>query len=185
MSVDPPGAERYAINLSGTSINDQYFLEFLVREIESSGVSPRRLCFEITETAAIANFTWAGRFISVLRGMGCQFALDDFGAGVSSLAYVRRLPFDYVKIDGAFIKGMVIDPVQRAIVESIQRVGRLMGVKTVAEGVEDASTLEALRSIGVDYAQGYFVHRPTPFYTREDYTREDAADPEAQASRSA
>ncbi|MBT9540477.1 EAL domain-containing protein [Thiobacillus sp.] len=149
-----------AINLSGASLNDSSLIEF-VRDIQAStGMPWERVCFEITETVAIRNLHMAISLVNELRNMGCKFALDDFGSGLSSFAYLKSLPVDYLKIDGSFIMDIVSDPVDRAMVEAIREVSRIMGVKTVAEWVENEETAEVLRTIGIDYAQGYFFGRP-------------------------
>lgn len=156
----PPVA--YSINISGQSLGEEGFLGFVLEEFRTLEVRPPAVCFEITETAAIANLAHAIRFISSLRELGCQFALDDFGTGLSSFAYLRTLPVDYVKIAGSFVAGMADNSVDRAMVESIHRIGHVMGMKTIAESVENDATLEQLRNIGVDYAQGYRIGRPEP-----------------------
>ncbi len=153
---------RFAINLSGQTLSEESFLEFVIQELFTSGVDARRICFEITETAAITKLDGAMRFITALKAKGCCFVLDDFGSGLSSFAYLRDLPVDYLKIDGEFVQGMVADRVKRALVESIHQIGNVMGIKTIAECVENAETLEALRSLGVDYAQGFYLARPQP-----------------------
>jgi len=155
-------AECYAINLSGQSLGDDTFLDYVSGELDAAGVAPERLCFEITETAAVANLRSAQRFITTLRKRGCKFALDDFGSGLSSFAYLKRLPVDYLKIDGRFVKDMLEDPVDHAMVESINQLGHVVGVQTIAEFVENAAILERLGRLGVDYAQGYGIHRPEP-----------------------
>ena len=152
----------FAINLSGQSIGEESFLDYVARELESSGIPPHRICFEITETAAVGNLARATRFIAVLKGLGCRFVLDDFGSGLSSFAYLKNLRVDFLKIDGEFVRDMAGSSVQRALVESINQIGHVMGIRTIAEAVEDEATLEALREIGVDYAQGYAVAAPEP-----------------------
>ncbi|HET9226294.1 MAG TPA: EAL domain-containing protein [Thermoanaerobaculia bacterium] len=152
----------FAINLSGQSIGDEYFLEYVLQEMELTGVEPTRICFEITETAAVGNLTQAMRFIEVLKSLGCRFVLDDFGSGLSSFAYLKNLPVDFLKIDGAFVRDMVGNPVQRALVESIHQIGQVMGIRTIAESVENRATLEALKEIGVNYVQGYGLSLPEP-----------------------
>ena len=151
---------RFAVNISGQSLGDEAFLSFAVDEVERSGIPGDRLCFEITETAAVARLTKALRFMSVFQRMGCRFSLDDFGTGVSSFAYLRNLPVDYVKIDGEFVRDMTRDPIQQALVQSVNGIAHTMGVETVAESVEDEATLESLRDLGVDLAQGYWIDRP-------------------------
>lgn len=152
-----------AINLSGQSLCDDRFLNFVVDELSQAGVTPSQLCFEITETAAIANLSRAMRFISTLKGMGCRFALDDFGSGLSSFTYLKNLPVDYLKIDGAFIKDMMNDPIDHAMVESINQIGHVMRIQTIAEWVESETILRELKKIGVDYAQGYAISAPQPW----------------------
>ena len=150
----------FSINLSGQSLGDMNFLQYVVDEFVRTGIVAKRICFEITETAAIANIGRAKDFISVLKKRGCCFALDDFGSGMSSYAYLKNLDVDYLKIDGAFVKDMVQDPVDFAMVESINRIGHVMGIQTIAEFVEDETILEKLLEIGVDFAQGYGIHKP-------------------------
>jgi diguanylate cyclase (GGDEF)-like protein/PAS domain S-box-containing protein len=153
---------RFAINVSGQSLGVDGFLGQVVNEFETSGVAPGRVLFEITETAAIGNLRNALRFISVLKEMGCRFVLDDFGRGLSSFGYLQNLPVDYLKIDGEFVRRMLTDPIQAALVALIHEIGDVMGLRTIAESVEDEETLEALTRIGIDYAQGFFIARPEP-----------------------
>jgi EAL domain-containing protein (putative c-di-GMP-specific phosphodiesterase class I) len=123
-------------------------------------VAPQRLCFEITETAAVADFTRANTFIESLSALGCRFALDDFGSGVSSFAYLKNLPVHYLKIDGMFVRDIASDATSRALVRSINEVGHAMGKRTVAECVENDAILACLREVGVDYVQGFHIGRP-------------------------
>ncbi len=153
---------RFAINLSGQSVGDESFLDYVLAEIEATGISPERIFFEITETAAVSNLAKAMHFIRVLKGLGFRFVLDDFGSGLSSFAYLKNLQVDYLKIDGTFVRDMIGSSVQRALVESIHQIGQVMDIRTIAESVEDRTTLEALREIGVDYAQGYGLSMPEP-----------------------
>jgi len=152
----------FSVNLSGQSLGDETFLEHVLAELDGSGIDPRRLCFEITETAAIANLASALRFISSLRALGCRFVLDDFGSGFSSFSYLKNLPVDFLKIDASFAHQLAADPIQRALVEAIQQIGRVLGMKTIAEGIEDEDTLEVVRGLGIDYGQGFALHRPAP-----------------------
>jgi len=154
--------ETFSVNLSGQSLGEEGFLDATQEVLESCGIDPRRVCFEITETAAIAHLPSALRFISALRAQGCRFVLDDFGSGFSSFAYLKNLPVDFLKIDASFIHQLATDPIQRALVESIQQIGRVLGMQTIAEGVEDQETLEVLIDLGVDFAQGFLLHRPSP-----------------------
>lgn len=150
------------INLSGQSLNDDKFLDFVtgqIRRLDGLGI---KIGFEITETAAIANLSRAMRLMGALKEMGCVFALDDFGSGMSSFAYLKNLPVDKIKIDGVFVRDMLFDRVDYAMVEAINRIGHLMGIQTVAEFVENDAILQKLKELGVDYAQGYGIHRPEP-----------------------
>lgn len=151
---------RYTINLSGASINKPKFVDGLEEMLRRSSVPCEVICFEITETAAIANLTSAAKSIRQLKNLGCQFALDDFGSGMSSLAYLKHLPVDYLKIDGSFVRNIHRDPVDRAMVESCNHIAHVMGLKTIAEYVENQRILQVLREIGVDYAQGDAVAEP-------------------------
>ncbi|TDF81170.1 EAL domain-containing protein [Pseudomonas sp. H9] len=152
-----------AINLSGSSIGDDKFLEYLKRLFGEYAIPPHMICFEITETSAIANLGSAIRFINELKSLGCRFSLDDFCAGMSSFAYLKHLPVDFLKIDGSFVKDMLDDPVNRAMVEVINHIGHVMGKRTIAEFVETPLIEQALQDIGVDYAQGYLIERPQVF----------------------
>ena len=151
-----------AINLSGPSLDDDGLLEFVKAQMQQHGIPPQQICFEITETSAIGNLSNATRLIQTLRAMGCRFALDDFGVGMSSLTYLKQLPVDYLKIDGGFVRDMLQDKGNHAMVEMINRIGHILGKKTVAEFVESREIAEALKAMGVDYAQGYSIARPRP-----------------------
>lgn len=151
-----------AVNLSATSFNDDMFPGFVREQFERYGMPPQALCLEITETSAIANLNKASHFMGELTKLGCSFALDDFGSGMSSFAYLKDLPVHYLKIDGAFVRGMDQNPVNHAMVEAIAHIASVMGIETVAEFVEDAALIEKLAVLGVDYAQGYGIHKPEP-----------------------
>lgn len=161
---EQPG--RYSINLSAQSLSDDHFLDYVVTLIKEFDINPNSLCFEITETTAIADLPRAMVFISTLKGMGCRFSLDDFGSGLSSFGYLKNLPVDYIKIDGSFVKDMVENPIDRAMVEAINQIGHLMDMETVAEFVTNEATQEILRKLGVDYAQGYYIAKPGPLNDR-------------------
>ena len=148
-----------AVNLSGTSINDEDFLEFVLARLSNEQVA-RSLCFEITETAAVASLTKATFLIKELRARGCRFSLDDFGSGVSSFMYLKTLPVDFLKIDGHFAEKVATDVVDRSMVEAITKIGRAMDVATIAEKVESAEVLQVLKQIGVDYIQGFHLAEP-------------------------
>lgn len=152
------------INLSGQSLGDDHFLEFVIEQFHEADVLPECVCFEITETAAISNLTRAMHFIDMLHGMGCRFALDDFGSGVSSFGYLKNLRVDYLKIDGSFVRDMVRDTVDFAMVDSINQIGHVMGLKTIAEFAESDAILDALRELQVDYAQGNAIGAPIPLH---------------------
>jgi diguanylate cyclase (GGDEF)-like protein/PAS domain S-box-containing protein len=149
-----------SINLSGTSLNDDHFLEFLISELQAYDLSPGAVCFEITETAAISNLANVVHFMREFRARGCQFSLDDFGSGLSSFMYLKNLPVDYLKIDGQFIQNVTTDHVDRSMVEAITQIGHAMGIKTIAERVESAEVLQCLAQIGVEYAQGIYIAAP-------------------------
>ncbi len=149
-----------AINLSGQSISDKKVLQTVVELVGKTGIAPERLCFEITETAAIANLNKTAVFIRALKNIGCRFALDDFGSGMSSFSYLKTLPVDYIKIDGSYVKDLMTDPLNQSLVEAINQISHAMGMQTVAEFVEDQETLELLARIGVDFAQGFGVSYP-------------------------
>lgn len=165
--AEHPADEGLSINLSGQSLGDDGFLNFVEEQLRATRLSPRRLCFEITETAAIANWNRATHFIAALRVLGCRFALDDFGSGMSSFGYLKSLAVDFIKIDGAFVRDMIDDEVDYAMVEAVNRIGHVMGIRTTAEYVENDQILEKLRELGVDFAQGFGIHAPEPLANAE------------------
>src|SRR5271166_506435 len=149
-----------SINLSGQSLGDDKFLPYVIDQFHRSGLDATKICFEITETAAIASFSQANRFIHALKELGCKFALDDFGTGLSSFGYLKHFPVDYLKIDGSFVREILRDPIDREMVRSINEIGHLTGKQTIAEFAENAEIIQMLTSLGVDYAQGYGVAQP-------------------------
>jgi len=153
-----------SINLSGQSLTDEKFLPFVVDQFQTSGIDGSLICFEITETAAIASYSQANRFIYALKDIGCKFALDDFGTGLSSFGYLKHFPVDFLKIDGSFVKEILHDPIDREMVRSINEIGHLTGKQTIAEFAENTEIITMLRGMGVDYAQGYGVSKPKPLH---------------------
>ncbi|MEO1131142.1 MAG: EAL domain-containing protein [Cyanobacteria bacterium J06639_1] len=151
----------YSVNLSGASLNDDRFLDFVRTQLQTHAIEPEFICFEVAETAAIANLSKASRFIRELKALGCAFALDDFGSGMSSFSYLKQLPVDYLKIDGNVIREIAADPLAAAVVESVHQIGHIMGIQTVAECVETDVALAKLQQIGIDFAQGYAIAAPT------------------------
>jgi len=152
----------FAINLSGASLKDPEFRRMLLSRLQGNPDIGPNLCFEITETAAIGNLSVVNEFIDAMRGFGCSFALDDFGSGLSSFTYLKNLKVDYLKIDGAFVRDIASNAIDYSMVDAVHRIGKQMGLKTVAEYVESEQTLALLRQIGVDYVQGNGVHAPEP-----------------------
>ncbi|HZT03176.1 MAG TPA: EAL domain-containing protein [Steroidobacteraceae bacterium] len=150
-----------AVNLSGTSLNEQSFIDFVLQQVGDATLA-QALCFEITETAAVTNLSNATFVMRELKARGCKFSLDDFGTGLSSFMYLKTLPVDYLKIDGQFISHIADDAVDRSMVEAICKVGKALGIETVAECVDSQAVLDELRRIGIDYAQGYFLAKPEP-----------------------
>ncbi len=150
----------YSINLSGASLNDDTMLKYIFSQFEKHGVAGERICFDITETAIIGNLAKAKYFMQETRKLGCRFSLDDFGSGLSSFTYLKNLPVDYLKIDGSLIKDIATDPIDLAMVNAINEVGHVMGIKTIAEFVESDLIFAKLRAIGVDYGQGHAVGKP-------------------------
>ncbi len=160
MAEDPDAEGFYSVNISGTTLSDNDFPHFVQRAFRHYRVPARRLCFEITETATITNLGHAVDFFREIRSLGCSVALDDFGSGLSSFGYLRRIPIDYLKIDGQFVRALLTDEVDQAVVESIHRVAKAMGIRTVAEFVETHELAARLREVGIDYGQGYGLHVP-------------------------
>jgi len=157
-----PAGRSVAINIAGQTLGDAEFLEFVVDCLDHTGASPTDICFEITESSVVANLDHARRFIEVLHGMGCEFALDDFGSGLSSFANLRTLPMDYLKIDGSFIHNLAADSVNQAMVAAMIDLSRSLNFRVVAEQVEDQSSLDAVKSMGIDFVQGFIIARPQP-----------------------
>ena len=158
----------YAINISGVTLGDRKFVNYVADELVHHGIDPACICFEITETSAIANLHDAKFFIDSFRKLGCRFSLDDFGTGMSSIAYLKHFPVDYLKIDGSFVREMLSSSVDRAMVEMITKTAKILGMEVVAEFVERREILDALKLIGVDYAQGYAIGKPAPFERLQD-----------------
>ena len=180
-------AERHArgeeltleVNLSGLSIGDPELLELVSRELERSGVNPDNLIFEVTETAAVVNMTRAGQFARDLTRLGCRFTLDDFGAGYGSFYYLKHLPFDFLKIDGEFVKGCTTSDTDRLLIKAAVDIATGMGKQTIAECVGDDETVRVLRELGVDYGQGYHLGRPSPLAATEGAAKRSESKPTA------
>jgi EAL domain-containing protein (putative c-di-GMP-specific phosphodiesterase class I) len=170
------GEARYtlAINLSGTSLSEDRFLRFVIDELESQNLPHGAICFEITETAAISNLARVIHFMQTLKKLGCLFSLDDFGSGLSSFTYLKNLPVDYLKIDGEFVRGMDTDEVCHAMVSAIHELGRVIGIRTIAEYVENGRSIEMLTAMGVDFAQGYAIAKPAPLAELADEDQRSA-----------
>lgn len=155
--------KMYAINFSAQALSNEEFLAYVIEKMQFYRCQPSTLCFEITENIALADLQHVTKFITTFKELGCRFSMDDFGSGLSSFGYLKNIPLDYLKIDGKLVKGMSTDPVDRAMVEAINRIGHVMGMKTIAEWVEDAPTLALLKTIGVDYVQGNKLAQPYLF----------------------
>jgi EAL domain-containing protein (putative c-di-GMP-specific phosphodiesterase class I) len=149
-----------AINISGQTLSDPLFLEFVVETLDQTGVPPDQICFEIAESAVVGNLEQARRFVGVLHGMGCKFAIDDFGSGVGSFSSLKNLPLDYLKLDGSFMRNLARDSVSQTMVTAMIKLARTLNFKIIAEQVEDSAALDAARKMGVDYVQGYVIARP-------------------------
>jgi len=165
LSRHPQSLQRLSlcsINLSGLSLGNQEVYNFILDTVKSSPVPPKKICFEVTETAAIAQFDVAVQFMKSLKQEGFYFSLDDFGSGLSSFGYLKNMPVDFIKIDGMFVKNIDTDHVNRTMVKSINEIAHVMGKKTIAEFVENNEILRHLRGLDVDYAQGYLISKPRP-----------------------
>jgi EAL domain-containing protein (putative c-di-GMP-specific phosphodiesterase class I) len=149
-----------AINLSGTSVTDDSFMDYLLEQISEFGVGTSRLCFEITETGTISNLVKAADFVRAFRNIGCKFSIDDFGTGLASHNYLRELPVDYVKIDGSFVTGIHKNRSDYAMARSINDLAHFLGQETIAESVENDEIIVKLEEIGVDYLQGWGIGKP-------------------------
>ena len=161
-AIELPGERSLAINISGQTLADGQFLEFVTECFDRTGVHPAQVCFELSEASVVANMDHARRFVGVLHGMGCQFALDDFGSNLGSFSNLKNLPMDYLKIDGSFMRNLARDSVNQAMVAAMIKLARTLNFKVIAEQVEDAASVEAARSMGIDYLQGYAIGRPQP-----------------------
>jgi EAL domain-containing protein (putative c-di-GMP-specific phosphodiesterase class I) len=157
----PPG-RSVAINIAGQTLGDAEFLEFVVECFDHTGANPGDICFEVTEASVVANLDHAQRFLGVLHGMGCEFALDNFGRGLSSFSTLKTLPMDYLKIDGSFIKNLAGDAVNQAMVAAMIELSRSLNFRVVAEHVEDQWALDTVTGMGIDFVQGFLVGRPQP-----------------------
>jgi EAL domain-containing protein (putative c-di-GMP-specific phosphodiesterase class I) len=156
------GRGGISINISGASLVDEDLADLVRSELASSGVAPAQVCFEIAETAAVNRLSQAMRFIDALRDLDCGFALDDFGSGLASFNYLKDLPVDCLKVDGSFVRDMATDPVDQATVKAITDISQVLGIQTVAEQVEDSTTVEAAVASGVAFLQGFAVGKPIP-----------------------
>jgi EAL domain-containing protein (putative c-di-GMP-specific phosphodiesterase class I) len=153
---------RFEVNLSGHTIGDPEILELIERRLKETGVPADRLIFEITETAAVSNIARAATFANRLTELGCRFALDDFGAGFGSFYYLKHLPFDYLKIDGEFVRHCATNETDRILIAAVVQIAKGMGKHTIAEFVADQESVDVVTRLGVDYGQGYFLGRPEP-----------------------
>jgi len=181
-NIPSGGKSLYGINLSGQSLSDKLFLDYVSGLFEVYDVSPENICFEVTESSVIAIPETALIFIQKMKSLGCQFALDDFGTGISSYSCLKMFPFDYIKIDGSFVRNIISSPVDREMVSSVCRIAKVMGIKTIAEYVEDDTILAQLRELGVDYAQGYSISEPAPLSRRLPVPLEDENFPVIEAN---
>ncbi len=160
-----PEGRTCSINLSAQTLGDDTFLEYVVDLLDHTGVSPSKLCFEMSESAVINNLDQARRFINVLHGMGCQFAMDDFGSSIGSFSNLKQLSIDYLKINGAYTRDLELNEINRELVTAAIRLAKRLDFRVVAEQVEDHESFEAMREMGIDFVQGYIVERPHPLPT--------------------
>jgi EAL domain-containing protein (putative c-di-GMP-specific phosphodiesterase class I) len=170
--------DRFSINLSGTSLNSESIVAFIQTELEKTSLNADQVCFEITETAAITNITAAASMMNDLKKLGFNFALDDFGKGVSSYSYLNNLPVDYLKIDGEYVREINSNPVSYEIIRSVNEIAHLLGMETIAEYVENDAILATLKTIGIDYVQGFNFGLPQPL---EDHDSADIVDLQVHA----
>jgi EAL domain-containing protein (putative c-di-GMP-specific phosphodiesterase class I) len=157
-----PEGRSCGINLSGQTLGDEGFLDYVVDLLDHTGVDPSKICFEVSESAVMNNLEHARRFINVLHGIGCKFALDNFGSGIGSFSQLRRLSIDYLKIDGSFTQDVSHNSVSREMLSATIKLSKSLDFLVVAEQVEDQESFDALRELGVDFIQGYIVERPHP-----------------------
>jgi EAL domain-containing protein (putative c-di-GMP-specific phosphodiesterase class I) len=157
-----------AVNLSSASVQDKDLIAFIRAQLALNQIPPNRICFEIAENMAIANLSATSIFVEAIKALGCSIALDDFGGGMSSFGYLRKLPIDFIKIDGNLVKSMESNPIDFAMVKSMNEIGHALGIKTIAEFVENESTIQQLRDIGVDFAQGFAIGSPEPLLACRD-----------------
>ncbi len=177
---------RFEVNLSGHTIGDEALLELVERRLRDQGVPPDRLILEVTETAAVANIARAVVFAERLAELGCKFALDDFGAGFGSFYYLKHLPFDYMKIDGEFVRHCASNETDRILISAVVQIARGMGKRTIAEYVTNQATVDVLTRLGVDYGQGVHLGRPAPLadhFAVRDPARDAAPTPRRSTPR--
>ena len=174
--------DTFSINLSGQSLADETMLDFLTQSIRESKIEPRHFCFEVTETSAIRNLKQASHMIAEIKALGCSFSLDDFGSGLSSFAYLKNLDVDYLKIDGGFVIDMLESETDASMVEAINHLGHVMGLKTIAEYVENDAILQKLKTFGVDYAQGFGIHTPQPLNSPQPLNTTNVSSSETKSS---
>ena len=160
-----PEGRTCSINLSGQTLGDDDFLSFVVDLLDHTGVAPQKLCFEVAESAVVNNLEYAMRFINVLHGMGCQFAMGNFGSGIGSFSNLKQLSLDYLKIDGIYTRNLDADSVNREMIAAMIGLARRLDFKVVAEQVEDQASFEAIREMGVDFIQGFAIERPRPLHS--------------------